>query len=823
MSSLTQDLRHTLRVLRNSPGFTAVAVTALALGIGTNTAIFSVVNGLLLQPLPFKTADRLVRVGRKFREGGEGGGASIPKYVTWKNDSQVFSAMTAYDFAGPGLNLSGGDVPEQVKGIHVTAGFFEVFGATPVVGRTFTADEDRPGGPRLAVIGYGLWKRRWGGDANIVGRPIVLNGEPYTVTGVLAENFHSYPPADIWIPLQPDPASANQGHYLSVAALLKPGVTLETANAQLKIVGEHFRRLYPRWMDKGESVSAVPMKQSMVGDTRQALLILTGAVGFVLLIACANVANLLLARAAARTKEIAIRTALGAGRLRIIRQLLTESVLLASLGGVLGLMIGVWGLRALLAASPVDLPRIQELTSAPLLANIDLHMLLFTAGVSLLTGVLFGLVPALQISRTNISSTLKESGSRAATGRHHYTRSALVAAEMGLALVLLIGAALLIRTFVSLRAVNGGFDPHNVLTLQTSLNGEKYASTAKVELLTRRMLERLESLPGVAAAASCINIPLEGGPDLLFTIEGRPPADGGISNGDEQWRNATPHYFNALKVPLLRGRYFTLQDTAKAPAVVIINDAMAKKYWPKGDPVGQRITIGKGLGPEFEDPTRQIVGIVGDVRENGLDSPAPAIMYVPFGQVPEGLTQLANRVLPASWMIRTSVDPRTLVQAIKHEFLAVDNQLPVSRVRTMEQVIGEATARQSFNMLLLSIFACIALLLAAVGIYGVMSYAVEQRTHEIGIRMALGGRANDMLGLVVGQGMRLAAIGLAAGIVAAFGLTRFLDKMLYGVKPTDPLTYISVALVLSAIAFLATYIPARRATKVDPVIALRYE
>jgi len=823
MSSLTQDLRHTLRVLRKNPGFTAVAVSALALGIGANTAIFSVVNGLLLEPLPFKTASRLVKVGRTFQDGRVGGGASIPKFMTWKNDNQVFSAITAYDFAGPGINVGGGDIPEQVKGIHVSSAFFEVFGATPSMGRTFTPEEDRQGAPKLAVISYGLWKRRWGGEANIIGRPITLNGEPYTLIGVLGETFHSYPPADVWIPLQADPASTNQGHYLNVAAILKPGVTLEAAKAQLKIVGDHFRRQYPRWMQPDESVSAIPLKESMVGDTRPALLILTAAVGFVLLIACANVANLLLARAAARAKEIAVRTAMGAGRWRIVRQLLTESVMLASVGGALGLVIGVWGLRALLAASPVDLPRIEELTSASVFASIDLRMLAFTAGVTMLTGVLFGLFPALHLSRSDVSATLKESGSRSTTGRHHYARSALVVSEMGLALVLLVGAALLIRTFVSLHEVRGGFEPHDLITMQTSLAGDKYASTAQVELLSRRMVERLEGLPGVEAASSSISIPIEGGPDLPFTIEGRPPSGDSPYHGDVSWREADADYFKALKVPFLRGRTFTLQDTAKAPAVVIINETMAKKYWPKQDPIGQRITIGKGLGPQFDDPTRQIVGVVGDVRENGLDNPAPEVFYVPLGQVPEGLTQLANGVLPRSWLIRTSVDPRTLVQAFKKEFLAMDNQLAIARVRTMEQVIVEATARQNFNMLLLTIFACVALLLASIGIYGVMSYVVEQRTHEIGIRMALGARTGDMLLLVVGNGMKLVAIGLAAGLAGAFWLTRYMAALLYGVKPTDPVTYLAVALVLLAVAFLATYIPARRAARVDPVIALRYE
>jgi len=604
---------------------------------------------------------------------------------------------------------------------------------------------------------------------------------------------------------------------------LKPGVTLQTAKAQLKMAGERFRQIFPRWIQPDESVTAVPMKEDMVGDTKPALFILFGAVGFVLLIACANVANLLLARAASRAKEIAIRTALGAGRLRLLRQLLTESLMLSALGGVLGLVIGVWGVRALLSISPGDLPRIAELTDASFLSTIDYRMLRFTVVISVLTGVLFGLVPSLQLSKPDLNSTLKESSSRSTTGRHHYARSVLVVSEVGLALVLVIGAALLIRTFVSLRAVNGGFDPHNMLTLQISLNGERYNSTAKVEVLTRKLLERIESLPGVVAATTSLGVPLEGGADMPFNIEGRPPIKGSPFHGDELWRWACPDYLKALKTPLLRGRMFTLQDTAKAPAVLIINEAMAKKYWPNQDPVGQRVTIGKGLGPEVADPTRQIVGVVGDVHENGLNNAAPGVMYVPFGQVPDGLTQLANRVLPTSWIIRTAVNPHSLVPAVSREFLAVDNELPPSHVRTMEQVISEVTARQNFNMLLLAIFAAIALLLAAIGIYGVMSYAVEQRTHEIGIRMALGACTPDMLWLVVIEGMRLTGIGVAAGLLAAYGLTRLLEKLLFGVKATDPPTYVAVALILSTVAFIACYIPARRATRVDPMIALRYE
>jgi len=822
MSAFTQDLRHALRVMGKNRGFTAIAVSALALGIGANTAIFSVVNGVLLRPLSFKEPDRLVGVGRGFKDGGLGP-ASIPKYFAWRHAMPAFDAMAAYDFAGPGLNLGGGEKPEQVKGIHVSAEYFTVFGTAPIRGRVFTADEDRPSGPKLAVISGGLWKRRWGGDPGILGRPIVLNNEPYTVVGVLPESFHSDPPADIFIPLQPDPNSQNQGHYLRVSGRLKPGVSLQTARAQLNVAGEQFRRQYPRWMNKDENVNAILEQEVLVGDTRPALLILMGAVGLVLLIACANVANLLLARSTARTREIAVRTALGAGRWRLIRQLLTESILMALAGGLAGLVIGIWGARALLAISPENLPRIDELTAAGLLTTLDYRMLGFTLAISILTGILFGLVPALQISRTDVSSTLKESGSRSTTGRNHYARGALVVGEMALSLVLLVGAALLIRTFISLRSVNPGYNPHHILTLQTSLNGGQYATTAQVERLTRRVLERVESLPGVEGATSSMSSPVEGGADLPFVIEGRQPPKDSPYHGDDQYRFAAPHYFNVLKVPLLRGRAFTLQDTAKAPAVVIINSAMAKKYWPKEDPIGQRITIGKGLGPEFNDPTRQIVGIVGDVRENGLDSDPPPVMYVPFGQIPDGFMGLLNGVLPTTWLIRTTPQPLTLVNAVRQEFLNTDSNLPIAKVRTMEQVISGAIARQNFQMILLVVFASVALLLAALGIYGVMSYVVEQRTHEIGIRLSLGAGRNDMLRLVVGQGMRLAAIGVACGLAAAFGLTRLLEKLLYGVKSNDPLTYVIVALVLTSAAFLATFVPARRATKIDPVIALRYE
>jgi predicted permease len=641
----------------------------------------------------------------------------------------------------------------------------------------------------------------------------------------LPATFQSEPPADIFIPLQADPNSINQGHYLMVAGRLKPGVTIASAQAAMKIAGERFRQANPKWMDKTESVGVVPFQDAMVGDVRLPLLILLGAVGFVLLIACANVANLQLARAATRQREMAIRTAIGANRWRIVRQLLTESVLLGLGGGVLGFLIGALGMRALLAIAPGDLPRINDsFHAANAVSALDWRVLCFTVAISLATGILFGLFPAVHVSRLDVNSALKDTSGRSGTGRHqNRARGFLVVSEIALAVILLVGAALMIRTFASLRAVNPGFDPHNVLTLQTSLSGGRYGSTAQVDSLIRQMTPRLESLPGVQSAATALMLPIEGGVDLPFNIAGKPPAKGNMYNGDEQWRSVSAHYFTAFKIPLLRGRVFSEHDSGNSARVIVINEAMAKKYWQKEDPIGQSMTLGAGLGPDFEEPARTIVGIVGNVRENGLTDANQGVMYVPAGQVANGLTRLANQVLPLSWVVRTSQEPTALATAIQREFLAVDGQLPVSKFRTMEQVISESTARANFNMLLLTIFAGTALLLAALGIYGLMSYAVEQRTQEIGIRVALGASGGDMLRMVIGRGLLLAGIGLAVGLAAAFGLTRLLSALLFGVKASDPMAFGAVAVTLAAVAWVAVYIPARRATRIDPLVALRYE
>jgi putative ABC transport system permease protein len=732
--------------------------------------------------------------------------------------------MTIYDSGGPGLNLSAGDRPEQVKGIHISADYFKVFGVSPIRGRGFTALEDSPNGPRAAIISEKLWRSHFGSDPQIIGKRIILNGEPYPVVGLMGANFVPDPPADVWIPLQPDPNSTNQGHYLYVAGRLKPGVTTEQARAEMKLLGEQFRRLNPKWMDKEESVAVMPMRDAMVRDVKTALFVLVGAVCVVLLIACGNVANLLLARAATRQRELAIRAAVGASRGRVIRQLLTESVILAGLGGVFGFLLGAWGVRSLLLLVPGDIPRLTDAQHAQgLLSMLDWRMVVFTIGISFVTGILFGLFPAWHISNPDVAWALKEASGRSGTGRgQNRMRKALVGAEMALALVLLISAALLIRTFAGLTTADPGIDSHHVLTLQTSLAGGNYSSTEKVDNLAVQVIRRVEALPGVQAAALALVLPTTNEIDIPFNILRKPPKNS-LYNGDEQYRFVSSHYFAVFKIPLLRGRLFNDRDTHNSAKVVLINQAMANKYWRKEDPVGQVIVIGKGLGPQFEDPPRQIVGIVGNVRETGLGDKDVGVMYIPQTQVPDGLTQLANSALPLSWCIRSLLDPNSMRSAVQREVRAVDGQMPVSKIRTMEEVIAEGVARQRFNMLLLSIFAAVALVLAAIGIYGVMSYSVEQQTQELGIRMALGAGRGAVLKLVLRQGMTPALIGVAAGLAIAFGATRVLGSLLYGVKASDPLTFATVAFALSVVALSATYIPALRAIRVDPAIALRDE
>jgi predicted permease len=821
VETFASDLRYALRMMRRNMSVTTIAIVALALGIAANTAMFTVVDRVLLQPLPYPEPDRIVRLARQFRT-GVGYSNSIPKYMAWRQN-RVFDAMTLYDFGALTLNLGTGQPPQQVNAVHVSADYFKVFGLSPRLGRTFSAAEDLPNGPKVAMIGYGVWQSHFAGAPDIIGHPILLNGTPYAVIGILPGGFRGDPEADVWIPLQAEPNSTNQGHYLNVAARLRPGVTIAAAQAQMKIVGEQFRKANPKWMEPDEGVAVLSMRDAMTGDVRTALLVLFGAVALVLLIACANVANLLLARAVGRQRELAVRSAMGARRARVIRQLLTESILLAGFGGLLGLGLGAWGVRWLVALSPGNIPRLTGAMGARAIPLLDSRVAAFTVGVSLLTGVFFGLVPALSTSKLDLSSMLKEARGRSGTGlRHNRVRSVLVVTEVALALVLLVGAALLIRTFVGLRTVNPGIDPKNVLTFATPLAGGAFTTTASVHNFTTQVVRRLEAIPGVDAAASAVVLPIEGGIDLPFAIVGRAPSHGDYS-GDEQWRSVSAQYFRVFRIPLLRGRAFNESDSSDSARVVIINEAMAKKYWPREDSIGQVIVIGRGIGPQFEDPPRQIVGIVGNVRESGLGDEGVGVMYLPQSQVPEGITALANSVIPLSWAVRTVTDSLSFRAALERELHAVDGQMPVSRERTMEQVISGAVSRQNFTMVLLSIFAGIALVLAGIGIYGLMSYSVQQRTQEIGIRMALGCSRGRMLGVVLDHGMKLTIVGVVLGLALGYVMTRLLATLLFGVKPGDPLTFAIVALVLTGVAFVAIYVPARRATAVDPVIALRYE
>ena len=800
-----------------NPGFTLAAIAALALGIGTNTAIFTVVNAVLLKPLTYPDADRIVQFQLAFPDGSSPV-ASIPKFFKWKAQTSVFQDVAAYDFGGPGFNLTGGS-PEQVQGIHVTEGYFRLFGAPVMLGRTFTPQEDAPDGGKVVVLSYGLWKRRFGSNPNIVGTTISLGNEGYTVVGVLGKSFFSDPEADILLPFQFDPNSANQGHYFLAAGRLKPGVTLAQANAMLKVAADQFRRQYPEALGPKDGFAVQPLRDSIVSDVRSSLLVMLGAVSLVLLIACANVANLLLIHATGRKREFAIRAALGAGRTRIILQLLTESVLLSVTGGILGLLLGYFGVRTLLALSPGDIPRIGEHGAA---VGLDWRVLAFTLAVSLLTGILFGLFPAIAASRPDLNSTLKESSNRSGTGfRQSKARSLLVISEVSLALVLMIGATLLIRTFLAIRGVNPGFRSDHVLTLQMSLTGDRYQKTAGVAQLSRNGRERLNAIPGVEVSATTCCLPLEGGYGLPFDVVGRPVQKG--QQDGAGWMSASPGYFQAFKIPILRGRDFTEQDSTGAPGVVLINQAMAKHYWPKEDPLGQQIVIGKETGPQFAEPARQIIGIVGDIHDGGLNRDPRPLMIVPLAQVPDGMTALMARVGPVEWLLRTHTDPHQFIAAVTDQLRQASGGFPVSHVRAVDEIVIRSTARESFNMLLLTIFGAAALILASIGIYGLMAYSVQQRTQELGIRMALGADRGKIRNLVVRQGMQLAIIGVVVGIAAAFGLTRLIASFLFGVKSWDPIAFVTIPILLLLVALAAVWLPASRAAKLDPMQALRVE
>jgi putative ABC transport system permease protein len=816
MGDLSNDIRHALLMFRKNPGFTIAAVAALALGIGANTAIFSVVNTVLLKPLAYPDADRMVKflapssvIANDLH--------NIPEFHFFERQTKVFQEVAAFDNAGPGFNLTGSR-PEQVHGIHVTEGYFRLYGAPLAMGRTFTPQEDSPHGGKETVLSYGLWQRRFGGDPGIVGKSISLGNEPYTVVGVIGKDFVGDVQADLWLPFQFDPASTDMNDFFFVTGALRPGITVTQANAALQAASPEYHREHPD-TDPRALFRVGPLRDSIIGDAQNSLMIMLGAVALVLLIACANVANLLLVRATVRKREFAIRSALGAGRARIVRQLLTESVLLSLAGGILGMALGLAGMRALLAVSPAGLPRIGEDGST---VGIDWRVLGFTLAVSLLTGILFGLLPAFNASRSDLNSTLKESGNRSGTGlREGKARSLLVVSEVSLALVLLIGAALLIRTLIALRDVDPGFDAHNVLAMEMSLNGPLYQKTAGITQLLRSGRERLNALPGVEVAAAAYWLPIDVEDGMPFQIIGRPVEKNCCGSA---WMSITPGYLSLFRIPILRGRDFTENDKAGAPGVALINEALAKELWPNEDPVGQHVICGQGIGPDFDgEPERQIVGIVADFHEGGLGKPADPLMIAPIAQVPDGYAAAYSNIQPLFWLVRTHGDPHQQIPGIAEQLRIASGGFPVAHIRTMDEVMGHSTARQNFNMLLLTIFGAVALVLAAIGIYGLMAYSVELRTQEMGIRMALGADRAAIRRLVVWHGMRLAIAGVVLGLGAAFGLTRLIASLLFGVKAWDAEAFLAAPLILAAVALIAVWLPAARAAKVDPLQALRTE
>jgi putative ABC transport system permease protein len=815
LETFFQDIRYGARVLAKNSGFTAVAVLTLALGIGANTAIFSVINELLLRPLPFPGAERIVMVWerRVTPEGSSQNTTSRFNFLGWREQSTAFEALAA--FSDQRLGLTGGGEPEEISVQFTNPELFRILGVEPLLGRGLTPEDARPDAPKVAVLSHGLWRRRFGGDPQLIGKAITLNGAPFTVAGVLPEGFQWHirtmsgtgKPAEIWtvLSMPTEGEAASKGRFLSVVARLKPGVSFERAQAEMKTIAARLEVDEPAY-NKGVTVELLPLREQFVGNVRPALLILFGAVGFVLLIACANVANLLLARAAAREKEIALRTAIGAHRTRVVRQLLTESLLLAVLGCLLGLVFAGWGLKALVAISPRDLVNLQGV-------GLDLPVLALTVIVSLATGILFGLAPSLEATRLNLNDALKE-GSKGAGGqdaRSRRLRSALVVAEVALALVLLAGAGLLVKSFVRLRGIDTGFDTEGVLTTVVSLPLSKYKEDPQVVAFFREATERIRTLPGVRAAGIVNYLPLYGGlgANTIFFIEGRPaPPPGEEPTTDVRVTDAG--YFKAMGIPLLRGRNFTDQETREARRVVLISESMARQHFPGENPLGKRIRVHM-----FEDPQpMEIVGVVGDVRyDNLLQEGVPAV-YFPHPELTYPFMTL---------VLRTAGDPAEMTPAVRRVVREIDPDQPISDVRTMEQVMADTVGRARFNTLLLGLLAGLATVLAAVGIFGVMSYSVTLRTREIGLRIALGAGKSQVLGLILKQGLLLTLIGIGIGLAGALALTRLLSSLLYGVSATDPLTFTAIAALLTAISCIACYIPAQRAARVDPQIALRYD
>jgi putative ABC transport system permease protein len=810
MWNLFQDIRYGLRMLAKSPGFTIIAVAALALGIGANTIIFSVVNTLLLRPLPFPQSERITAILVKDPETGLLHSAySYPNFEDVRDQNHVFEQVAAYYNTIAFLRI--GDEPERLQGAYASADLFPLLGVNPFVGRTFSREDERPGAGEFIVLSYDFWQRRFNADRNIVGQHLPIGGKSVTVLGVMPQGF-KFPvgsqQVDFWMPLAsslPEAARAARGAvYLTVVGRLKASATLEQAQAEMSAIASRLEAQYPN-ANTGFSIALVPAHERLVGKVRPALLVLLAAVAFVLLIACANVANLMLARAAVRRKEIAIRTALGASRWRVIRQLLTESLLLSSLGGVAGLLLAMWGMDLLVAAIPADIPRTGEI-------GMDKYVLIFTVGLTALTGIIFGLVPAIQGSRTHLNETLKDA-TRGMSGslQRNRMRSVLVVSEIALSLVLLIGAGLLLQSFRRLLEVSPGFEPNHVLTADVSVSDKKYPENAQRVAFYREALERMAAIAGVQAVGVVYPLPL-GGSFITFTfdIEGRPPFPPGQQPTADR-RVISPGYFQAMSIPVRQGRAFGNQDKSNAPPVVIINETFARRFFPGENPIGKSIIPGEGGA----GASREIVGVVGDVRHGGLDTEATPEYYVPYEQTDvDDFTVVARSA---------SGNPADMAPALRGVIMAMDKEQPVYNIRPMTQLLSESVARRRFNMMLLGGFALLALLLAMIGIYGVISYSVAQRTHEIGIRIALGAQIRDVIKLILKQGLALALVGLAAGLLVSFFITKLMSSLLFGVSATDPITFSSVALILLFVALLACYIPARRAAKVDPNVALRYE
>jgi putative ABC transport system permease protein len=820
MRTFWQDLRYGVRTILKSPGFAFVAVLALALGIGANTAIFSVVNSVLLRALPYEGSERIVTLYT-----GNGSAAaprgplSYRDLLDYRTQAQTLEYVAGYQGVGTVMSVGAGDEPERVRGTEVMADLFPLLGARAARGRVFTREEDVEGGPPVIVISDGLWRRRFGADPSVVGREVRLGlaGRVVNVVGVMPPGF-KFPPnstqtIDYYTPfvtqnLRSDPDSMNNrgAVFIDTLAKLKPGIAFEQAAAEIDAIAGRLEAQYPE-TDARRRARIVALREDLVGQVRPALLVLLAAVGLVLLIACANVANLLLARAASRGREMAIRTALGATRGRVIRQLLTESMLLSLAGGAAGLLLAVWSVDLIVKLSPGGVPRLAE-------TSLDARVFLFTLAVSVLTGVLFGLAPALQASKTDLSVSLKEGGRGGTEGaRRTRLRAALVIAEVALSLVLLVGAGLLIKSFRQLVSTDPGYSPERVLALTIALNTKKFADDDSRAAYFREAVERIGALPGVEAAGVTRLLPL-GNNDIFnsFNIAGRPPFAPGSRN-DARSYTVSPEYFRALNIPLRRGRAFAESDAKRSPPVVIVNESLARKYFTGAEPLGQQLVLD---GPDGRPlPPREIVGVVGNVRFEGLNGEEVAEYYIPFQQSPAPTMEVVVR--------SKGPDAAALAPAVRGALKDVDPNMLIWETRTMDELVGRSVAPQRFNVALLGLFAALALMLAAVGIYGVMSYTVTQRTHEIGIRMALGARGRDVLRMVVRQGMLLTLLGLAVGLVGALALTRLMSSLLYGVSATDPLVFAAVSLLLAGVALLSCYVPARRATKVDPMVALRYE